>query len=538
MPAHHPPIHCFSSVAELLPFTYQPMDAVWSWIAALPPTGDLPPSLPLATSPSGRNILLSAHRSTGVDASDEDELLLTFSVSLRGFHPSNSTRPLWLSEPIPLSASKPQLFLLLQLLNEVIFLAPSRPRFHLPKLDSEKILFALNQCPDSPSLLSLALLCRLFWLCSGEPPADAGELFFKAFDAALKVALDCRRSLRAFLLIAGVDREERFMRSIGYMLAKWCILRELQGLRREPLRTMAYAAEVYGLWVMRGYAPVSTMARSGGFAAAGGTPEAFLTYALAHQQLEAVVQLDYSVCGRDPRFLKVVARIDNIRLHVTSLGFGQTEEWEIVGGERHFPSRVRVKVGPEAGAGYAVGPSLGRSTGNPERVLESTRKVKGVFGFHKGSPSPAVRAKARWSERARRRSWRWEQEVEGSAAVFDGVLCNATTGAEVAGWRMSPEEGTRGGEVGPRIEMRRRYSGAERAFSKVGGVVVAGDELPEGVSWRVGREMEGKTTQWRLGGRVWVSYFPNEVRSGYFETRCVEWEEEVDVLFFPSACGC
>jgi hypothetical protein len=59
--------------------------------------------------------------------------------------------------------------------------------------------------------------------------------------------------------------------------------------------------------------------------------------------------------------------------------------------------------------------------------------------------------------------------------------------------------------------------------------VVAGDELPEGVTWRVGREMEGRKVRWRIGGRFWVSYFANEVRSGYWETRCVEWNQEVEL---------
>jgi len=39
--------------------------------------------------------------------------------------------------------------------------------------------------------------------------------------------------------------------------------------------------------------------------------------------------------------------------------------------------------------------------------------------------------------------------------------------------------------------------------------------------------------KWRIGGQVWVSYFPNEVKSSYFETRCVEWCDEVDLPLIP-----
>ncbi|KAK8924155.1 hypothetical protein KSP39_PZI019720 [Platanthera zijinensis] len=46
--------------------------------------------------------------------------------------------------------------------------------------------------------------------------------------------------------------------------------------------------------------------------------------------------------------------------------------------------------------------------------------------------------------------------------------------------------------------------------------------------------MEGEMVRWRIAGKVWLSYLPNEARSSYFETRCVEWEEEVE---FTLAAG-
>ncbi|KAI0493217.1 hypothetical protein KFK09_027493 [Dendrobium nobile] len=489
------------------------MNNLWSWIDELPSSPHPPPPLPLASS-SGRSILLSADPNTATD-------LLTFSISFNGFQASNPTKTLWVSDAIPLSSPTTHLLLLLQLVHEIII-----PR--LPKPDLARFLLALGPIPDTPNLLSLALLCRLFWLCAGESSADAGFLFFRSFDAALEYALDCRRSLRGFLFAAGADREERFMRSVGYVLAKWCILREFSAstdMRRLPVGCFpAYAAEVHGLWIMKGYCPVPAMARSSGDgpSATLGSPkinlkEATTRYALAHQQLELVVQLEYSICGRDPRFLKIALRVDNIRLHMARLAYGKRDDYGPATVEGHFPSRVRIRVGPEAGSVYAVGPSLGRSSGNPEYVVDSTRTVKGGLGV-------GVRAKARWSARVRRRSWCWEQEAEGVAAVFEGVLCDGETGTEVAVSDM-------------RAGMRRRHIGSERAFSKAGGVVLSGDELPEVVSWRVGREMEGEKVRWRLGVRVWASHLPNEVRNGYFETRWVEWEEEVE-LTVVAGVGC
>ncbi|XP_042447535.1 uncharacterized protein LOC122032320 [Zingiber officinale] len=506
------------------------MDDVWSWISSLPDPSQwpsTPPSLTLASSADGRSICLSADRTAGSDS----EALLTFSLTLHGFHPIGLSRTLWLSDPV--TPSSPHISLLLQLLAESI--STSTSSFPLPATKLEEELVALGGDEDdeqAASFLCLVLLIRLFWLCATEAPADAGFLFFRSLDGPLERTLaGIRLALGRVLLALGPDAEGRLMRSLGYMLCKWCILRELQGGGGPAGCCPSYAAERHGLWVLKGFAPVPAMARYGGSTSTGGqsleAKDSVLRYALAHQQLEAVVQLEYTVCLRDPRFIRVSVRVDNVRLHVVRLRFGRRKdevgkEEQEVDAELHFPSRARVWVGPELGASYATGPSLGRSSGNPERELEAARTLKGRFG---GGKAAGVKATARTATRARGRSWRWEQEAEGGVGVFEGVLCDGATGAEVAEWRPG------GGGGDPRGGMRRRYSGWGRAFSKGGGVVVAGDELAEAVEWRVGREMEGRVVRWRVGGRVWVSYFANEMKTGYYDTRSVEWREEVELAF-------
>ncbi|CAL9755663.1 unnamed protein product [Musa acuminata subsp. burmannicoides] len=508
------------------------MEDLWSWLTTLPEPSQwpsAPPSLVLAASADAKSIRLSADRTDGSDA----EPLLTFSFSLHGFHLSTTSRTLWLSNPVP--SASPHLPLLLQLLRECIPMSPSSFSFSAPKLDEGSLSAALvRDDGQAAPFLCLALLLRLFWLCATDAPAEAGFLFFSALDAPLERALCCRLALRGVLLAVGPDVEERFMRSLGYMLSKWCLFRQLQGSAAKRLLPAgfcpSYAADRHGLWVLKGFAPLPAMGRVDASGVTGPGLEATdsaLRYALAHQQLEAVVQLEYTICTRDPRFIRVSVRVDNIRLRVVGLRYGRSKDEETgseaddLEGERHFPSRARVWVGPELGTPYATGPSLGRSSGNPERQIEATRTVKGRFGSGKAA---GIKAAARTATRLQGRSWRWEQEAEGSAGVFEGVLCDHATGTEVAAWR--PAEG---GGGNPSAGMRRRYSGWGRAFSKAGGVVVAGDELAEAVEWRVGREMEGRVVMWRVGGRVWVSYFANEVKTGYFETRSVEWREEVEL---------
>ncbi|KAA8536247.1 hypothetical protein F0562_028725 [Nyssa sinensis] len=126
---------------------------------------------------------------------------------------------------------------------------------------------------------------------------------------------------------------------------------------------------------------------------------------------------------------------------------------------------------------------------------------------------------AKTSTRMKIRNWRWDQHVEGNAAVFDAILYDNTTGVEVA--TRKPSRGGGGGE--PRNGFRKRYTGSNRPFAKAGRLVFARDECGGGVGWRLSKEMEGSVLKWRIGGRVWLSYWPNDVKSSYFETRCVEW---------------
>lgn len=290
------------------------------------------------------------------------------------------------------------------------------------------------------------------------------------------------------------------MRSLGYVLAKWLVLLELQRGGAPPLprhlRGLSYAADSHGLLVLKAYVPVSAMQRLG---SAVHAEDSAIRYTLAHQQLEAVVQLEYAICTRDPRFIRIEVRVDNIRVHVVRLGYKEDDDVEIEA--RHVPTRVRVLVGPELGLGYVTGPSLGRSTSNEEREIQSTRTAKGRVG--KGGPE--LRVKARTCERERVRRWKWEQEADGCAGVYEGVAYDRDDVACIGGSRK--------------------------------GLVVGRDEVAEGVTWRVGREMEGKVMTWRVGLKICVSYFgekKNNHKGVCFESRFGEWMEEVELALVPT----
>lgn len=523
---------------------------VWSWICELANSehwteSDPSPVFELASSGSShdnstRSIQLRAEKTSGSNI----DSLVTFTVCLQGFHNvSSSQKILWVSDTCSLSSEKPFLPLVLQLLQEIISRSPTAqdstcPRSQLQKLKPDVVSWIMDShAPESFSnFFNLVLLTRLFWLCACDAPTEVGSFYFRSLLAVNLEATSFKTStaLRTFFLTVGVDAELCFMRTLGYMLAKWCILREvgvglqtLTPLLTSPNLGFSYATEAHGYWILKGYAPVWGMKPRRSKAEKSHFPaieakDTVLKYTLAHQQLEAVIQLEYTV-GYYEGLIQVNVRVDNLRLHVAKLGFNKNDDVEF-GEERHFPSRIRVWVGPEVGANYVAGLSLGRSTNNGEKEIEIQNIVKGSFGKSK---SPKVKTMGRSSTRTKRSNWRWDQDAEGNAAVFDAVLHDSRTGHEVAARRLPGSGGECDG-------LRDRYSGANRVFTKSGGLVLAGDEYGQGVRWRLSKEMEGSVLKWRIGGEVWLSYWPNEVKSSYFETRHVEWCDEVDLPLIPA----
>ncbi|KAK9109315.1 hypothetical protein Sjap_017375 [Stephania japonica] len=407
--------------------------------------------------------------------------------------------------PSPTPPPHPFLPLLLQLLNETISRAPNPPtsatcpRSQLRSLKPQPLAWLLgSHSPESLSaFFDLLLLARLFWLCVFDSPADIGSFYFNSLLGPHLHLSSSKHVVRNFLVSAGVDAELCFMRALGYTVTKLLILGDsgrsypgpelglklLTGPSPSPQSyNFGYAIESHGLWVLKGFAPVLSMTRSsGGVRNSLKSEGSAIRYALAHQQLEVVVQLEYSVHFHESH-IQVVARVDNMRFHLVKLGFVKDEEEGDFVEERYYVSRFRVWVGPEVGATYVGGLSLGRSTENPEGEMEIEKIVKGnlVNSPKANNSNPTVRIKARSSRRRKVRDWWWGQDAEGNAAVFEGVLMmrDKAGGGEGATWN----------GVGP---------GGRR-----GGLVFAGEEYGEGVVWRLNREMEGSVLKWRMGGKL------------------------------------
>ncbi|XP_022725064.1 uncharacterized protein LOC111281650 [Durio zibethinus] len=496
---------------------------IGSWICELPNSGEWAESdllliFTLASAgkkqgDSSRSIQLRVERTS----ESNSEAFLIFKICFEGFQPSDDEKPIWLSDACPLSSEQPSLPVVLQLLQETVNRSPAVPdstcpRSQLQKLKPEPISWIMeSHSSDSfSSFFNLVFLTRLFWLCARDAPSEIGSFYFQSLLGPNIETLTCKQApvLWTFLVPFGVDNGLCFMRTLVNILAKWMILREvsveLQNLTPLPRQHfgISYATEAHGFWTFKGYALVNAMKlmhssdQRSKFPAIG-AKESLLRYALAHQQLE------------------VRARVDK-RLHVAKLGFRKKEDaMDYYFDERHFPSRIRVWVGPEVGSTYVSGLSLGCSTDNGGREVETQRIVKESFGKSKTS---GIKAKARVSMRNKTKNWRWDQDAEGNTAVFDAVLSDSVTGHEIATWKSFDN----GNSLKCNNSFQNRYYGVNRPFTKAGGLVFAGDDYGERVGWRLSKEMEGSVLKWRNGGEVRLSYWPNNIRNSYVETMCVE----------------
>ncbi|XP_019165141.1 PREDICTED: uncharacterized protein LOC109161274 [Ipomoea nil] len=534
----------YSDPATSKPIQSETMMDVWTWICELPNSDE-------SNSPFVFNLATSEHNpARSIQLRAEPSLhsnSVTFSVCLLGFHSDDAeVTTVWVSDECHLSSDKPFLPLVLQLLQEVISRSPTAhdstcPRSQLQKLHPDRVSWMLDShSPETfSSFFNLVLLSRLFWLCACDAPSEAGALYFHSILAPNLEMFSSKPApvvLRTFFVTVGTDVELCFMRTFGYMLAKWLILREVGGVGLQSLTPqylgISYSTEAYGLWILKGYAPVRAMKCTLHRGERNPFPvieakESALRYALAHHQLEAVIQFEYTV-GYFDGFIQVNARLDNIRLHVARLGFNKSQDDAYVD-EKHFPSRIRVWVGPEVGASYVGGLSLGQSTNNIEKEVETHKIWKGSFG---DSKVPKMKAVARMATKTKMKNWRWDQDTEGNAVVYDATLCDNQTGIEVATWK--PDNGDDGPTAVVMNNLGRRYRGANRGFTKKGSLVIAGEESGTGVGWRLSKEMVGSVLKWRIGGEVWLTYWPNHVNTSYYETRCVEWCDEVDLPLIPT----
>ena len=135
----------------------------------------------------------------------------------------------------------------------------------------------------------------------------------------------------------------------------------------------------------------------------------------------------------------------------------------------------------------------------------------------------AVTAAATQASTTILKSWKMEQSVRGTDGNYGWVLYDGQSGKEMTKIRPSMKMWH------PKAWFNHRDSSAFRPFTKQGGVVFAGNEYPEPISWRVKREMEEQTLGWETGGSILLTYWPNKWKTFYCETRQLDCCEAVEL---------
>eukprot|EP01018_Ginkgo_biloba_P004793 Gb_07189 [translate_table: standard] len=219
-------------------------------------------------------------------------------------------------------------------------------------------------------------------------------------------------------------------------------------------------------------------------------------------------------------WIEVEVQIDNVRCDIFQLASSGLMLKCGIPEEKHFPSKISVDITPPRTGILSM--SLSKSSDNPAHELTSERTVEMGVEWPKAHADFKVAASE--ASAMSMKPWKMEQSGRGNVGTFEWILYDTTNGKEVAGSK-PPKTAM----YQHKAWFKDRYSNASKPFTRQGGVVFAGDKYSNSIIWRVRNDMEGKTLKWEVGGRIWVTYWPNKYKTSYSETRYVDFCEQVEL---------
>lgn len=184
--------------------------------------------------------------------------------------------------------------------------------------------------------------------------------------------------------------------------------------------------------------------------------------------------------------------------------------------EKHFPSRIALQITPAQQASV-MSVSVGKSS---ENAPIEFGQEKGIEASFEPPSSIGVHFSAGESHTTSLRPWKFEPSVHGNTANLNWFLHDSEDGREVFSSKPSKLA-----LLHPKAWFKNRYSNANRPFTRQGGVIFAGDEYGESVSWKVEKGCMGGVMEWEIKGWIWLTYWPNQHRTFCTETRRLEFRE-------------
>ncbi|WVZ62493.1 hypothetical protein U9M48_012241 [Paspalum notatum var. saurae] len=488
---------------------------IWQWIRSLPEQwkGGCY-SLQICSSPSSNqslNLVISR-------PSETQPLDLSFSICAEFHDPISLWSSSYSSQRLANTITDLSSSFLHDIISGVLWYGPysnSRSLFRLPSVhqiteDSGKIF--------NLAAFTLALLVSIY-----ESPSNIRREFIDKIGSHL-VRSEARYAAKRLMLTLGGNVEELWMRSVNLGITNWTMESQSLGSSgagsTSPFTAFfSYAVSATRLWKVQVYCPVAAMAMEH---PSHQTKDEKLLFSLNYQQLEGVIQFVYRVTFRK-NWIDVAVNVDNIRCDLIQLvsdalmakqGYGSDE--------KHFPSRISLQLTPMAVQPDVLSLSVSRSTDNPVHEVGVDAGLDASLGVPAASMGIGVSAHETVTRALR--PWKFENSVLGDTASLSWFLHDGAGGREVFS-----SEPRRLQLLRPRSWFRNRYTSPGRPFTRGGGVIFAGDEYGDGVCWRMCPAAAGKTVDWEMRAKVWVTYWPNKKRTMHTETRRLEFRELLQI---------
>ncbi|KAJ3704518.1 hypothetical protein LUZ61_008223 [Rhynchospora tenuis] len=326
-----------------------------------------------------------------------------------------------------------------------------------------------------------------------------------------------RESWKQLMRVLGSNIEEQWMRSLNLGFTNW--IAESKAFGKDELTTpsplFSYAISVSTLWKIQLYYPMIAMAMAD---PSSSTKDARLQFSLNYQQFESVIQLRYKLNFKE-NWIDINVNVDNIRCNLIRLVSETLMEKQGYGSdEKHFPSRICLQLTPLLQSDI-LSVTVTKSTDNPahevgiEKTIESSFEPPKSVGLSISSTGTVLLSL---------KPWKFEQSVYGDSAILNWILHDSVNGREV--FLSKPPKFAL---CQPKSWFRNRYTRAYRPFTREGGVIFAEDEYGESICWKVGEAAIGKTMEWEIKGKIWLTYWPNKRRTHHSETRFLEFNELV-----------
>ncbi|GAB2299360.1 hypothetical protein Dimus_033435 [Dionaea muscipula] len=485
---------------------------IWAWIHSLPPLDqwrkDSMTISICSSNSSSATLSLMAAKAPSCSS-------LSFSITVHYSIPIS----LWTSKPLQVQSSSSQPLteetvydLWLNCIQDVTQYGPGKT------LSSVSMIPKINNT-SLKSVFNVSLLTQAYLVCIYEAPADLRTNCLHALTDQLATS-QSREASKLLMRLLGSNIEEQWMRSLNLAITNW--ITELKAASRNikiPSQLFSHSLSAFGLWKVQLFCPVIAMEIE---SSSSTSADEQLLFSLNYHQLEGVIQLNYKVIIQD-KWADVVVSIDNIRLDVVRLvnetlmrqrGAGTTE--------KHFPSRISLQLTPIDPQTNILSVSVSKSSDNPQREVGIEKNVEGSFGPPNSHLGLTV-SKAETTTTVLK-PWKFEESVRGDSGNLNWFLHDSADGREVFSSR-PPKAAL----FQSKAWFKNRYTSAYRPFTRQGGVIFAGDEYGESVCWKVHKCAIGRRMEWEIKGCIGLTYWPNQHKTFYNETRRAEFRETLNL---------